>query len=286
MPENLVDVIIPAYERPHLLREAIDSVLAQTLTSLRLIIVDDASPLPLAEQMHLKDNRVKFLRLARNTGPGGARNAGVADGHAPFVAFLDSDDLWVSSKLKKQIAQFTGDPSLQWVHANEEWQRHGKTVLQRSEHRKQGGVFLERAFARCLIANSAVMFRRSFYEKHSGFNAHFPVCSDFELWLRMLADTPVGFMDEALVIKRAGDWQQVSSTPETDRYRVLALHRFYRQHKNIPRFEKLASTLFDEAIYKCQILLKGAVKYGRPDRARKYQAWLTLLSARRTRPIR
>lgn len=286
MAEILVDVIIPAYERPQLLREAIDSVLAQTLASLRLIIVDDASPLPLAEQMHLEDSRVTFLRLSRNTGPGGARNAGVAAGNAPFVGFLDSDDLWVSEKLEKQMAQFESDPALQWVHANEEWQRHGKTVLQRSEHRKQGGDFLERAFARCLIANSAVMFRRSFYEKHSGFNAHFPVCSDFELWLRMLADSPIGFLDEALVIKRAGDWPQVSSTPETDRYRVLALHRFYRQHKNEPRFEELAGILFDEAIYKCQILLKGAVKYGRQDRARTYQAWLTLLSARRTRPIR
>ena len=202
------------------------------------------------------------------------------------MCIRDSDDLWDVSKLAKQMTQFENDPSLQWVHCNEQWQRHGKNVLQRTEHRKQGGDFLERAFGRCLIANSAVVFRRAFYEKHGGFNPHFPVCSDFELWLRMLADSPVSFLDEALVIKRAGDWPQVSSTPETDRYRVLALHRFYRQHRGHSAFHTHAPALFQEAIYKCEILIKGARKYGRAERERRYQAWLILFNTLRTRDMR
>jgi glycosyltransferase involved in cell wall biosynthesis len=281
-----VDVIIAAYERAQLLREAVQSVLAQSHADLNLIVVDDASPQPLAEQVNFPDSRFHFVRLAKNLGPGGARNAGVSAGKAPLVAFLDSDDLWRETKLEKQVQQFYADPLLQWTHCNEEWQRHGVVVTQRTEHRKQGGVFLERAFGRCLIANSAVVFRRSFYEKHGGFNPHFPVCSDFELWLRMLADAPIGFLEEALVVKRAGDWPQVSSTPETDRYRVLALHRFYRAKRRSSLLLDEAEALLDEALYKCKILVKGANKYQRPEAARRYQAWLTLLTARRTRPIR
>jgi glycosyltransferase involved in cell wall biosynthesis len=286
MREQRVDVIIPAFERPDLLSEAIVSVLAQSHNKLHLYIVDDASPSPLQDRIKFDDLRVTFVRLRKSLGPGGARNVGVAQGQSPYIAFLDSDDLWHATKLERQLAQFEQDPSLQWVHANEEWQRHGKLVLQRTEHRKQGGAFLERAFSRCLIANSAVMFRRDFYEKHRGFNEHFPICSDFELWLRMLADSPIGFLDEDLVIKRAGDWPQVSSTPETDRYRVLALHRFFRQNRSSLEFAKYSDTLLDEVIYKCKILHKGALKYGRDVRARKYHAWLTLFNARRTRPIR
>ncbi|MFO1471364.1 MAG: glycosyltransferase family A protein [Turneriella sp.] len=286
MTEAIVDVIIPSYGRSELLKEAVVSVLKQTFGALSLFIVDDASPEPLEPLLNVADERMHFLRLLKTIGPGGARNAGVTIGQAPFIAFLDSDDLWDLSKLEKQMALLQNQPSLQWVHCNEQWQRNGKPVLQRAEHRKQGGDFLERAFERCLIANSAVVFRRGFYEKHGGFNPHFPVCSDFELWLRMLADSPIGFLDEALVIKRAGHWPQVSSTPETDRYRVLALHRFYRQERNHAGFAMHAPALFKEAIYKCKILLKGARKYGKPAREKQYQAWLILFNTLRTRPMR
>lgn len=286
MPNPLVDVIIPSHGRPELLEEAVASVLQQSFAALHLYIVDDASPELLQPKIHCDDNRVTWLRLKKRIGPGGARNAGVALGRSRYIAFLDSDDLWDVSKLAKQVAQLEKDSSLQWVHCNEQWQRHGKSVPQRAEHRKQGGDFLERAFGRCLIANSAVVFRRTFYEKHGGFNTHFPVCSDFELWLRLLADSPVGFLDEALVIKRAGDWPQVSSTPETDRYRVLALHRFYRQQRMHSAFHAHAQALFAEAIYKCEILIKGARKYGRAERERRYQAWLILFNTLRTRDMR
>ena len=281
-----VDVVIAAYERTQLLSEAIQSVLAQTHQDLLVSVVDDASPRVLETQIQIVDPRVGFVRLDRYTGPRGARNGGVVLGGAHLVACLDSDDLSRETKLDQQVAQFAANADLQWTHCNEEWQRHGQVIKQQAEHRKQGGVFMERAFGRCLIANSAVVFRRTFYEKHNGFNPHFPVCSDFELWLRMLAISPIGFIEEALVIKRAGDWPQVSSTPETDRYRVLALHRFYRERRKAQLSEPHADALFAEAIYKCQILLKGARKYNKPERERRYQAWLTLLTARRTRPMR
>ncbi len=286
MPSATVDVIIPSYGREKLLREAIDSVLQQSFTALRLYIVDDASPESLQESIDCRDSRVTWLRLKKTIGPGGARNAGVALGRAPYIAFLDSDDLWDLSKLAKQIPQLLNDASLQWVHCNEQWQRGRKTVLQRAEHRKQGGNFLGRAFSRCLIANSAVVFRRTFYERHGGFNPFFPVCSDFELWLRMLHESPIGFLDEALVTKRAGNWQQVSSTPETDRYRVLALHRFFRLQRRRAAFRAHAAVLFDEAIYKCEILIKGARKYAKHARERRYQAWLILFNTLRTRDMR
>lgn len=281
-----VDVVIPAYGRIELLTEAIASVLNQTHRDLRLFVVDDASPEPLQPQLTTLNPQVQFFRLEKNSGSGPARNYGVAAGTAPLIAFLDSDDLWHPEKLAKQVAYLKDNPDCQWVHTNEIWRRGELEVKQRSEHRKQGGQFLLRALERCLIANSAVMFRRSFFEKHGGFAPAFRICQDFELWLRLLADAPVGFLEEPLAIKRTGDWPQASATPGIDRFRVLALHRFYRQIRGNPAMTKYLEPLLAEAEKKSRILQKGAEKYGRADAARRYQTWLTLFNARRTRLMR
>lgn len=281
-----VDVVIPAYGRAGLTAEAIRSVLSQTHGELRLWVADDASPEPLAAQISIQDSRLKFLRLEKNQGPGAARNHGARAGTAPFIAFLDSDDLWHGEKTEKQLDYLKKNPSCQWVHANEIWMRNGEVVRQKAEHRKQGGQFLERAFERCLIATSAVMFRREFFEKHGGFAPYFFVCEDYELWLRLLADSPVGFMDEPLAIKRAGAWEQLSATREIDRYRVLALHRFYRLHRNDVKLKEYMAALLLEAEKKTGLLLRGAQKYARTRRQKAYQAWLTLFSTRRTRDMR
>lgn len=282
----LVDVVIPAYGRPGLLTESIRSVLSQTHTEFNICVVDDATPAPLELQLSIRDPRLKFIRLEKNSGPAVARNRGVAVGSAPFVAFLDSDDLWHPEKLARQLSYLAENPQCQWVHTNEAWMRNGEPVRQRPEHRKQGGRFLVRAFERCLIAASAVMFRRAFFEKHGGFAEHFRVCEDYELWLRLLAAEPVGFIQEPLAIKRAGAWEQLSGKREIDRFRVLALHRFCRQIRPDAGLLEYVEPLLHEAEKKARLLLSGAQKYGNATRAKRYQAWLTLFNTLRTRDMR
>lgn len=281
-----VDVVIPAFERPDLLGEAITSVLAQTHRDLTVTVVDDASPEPLEAQMKITDNRLRFIRQPKNLGPGLARNRGAAAGSAPLLAFLDSDDLWRPDKLEQQMKFIKTEPGYQWLHTDELWLRNGSEVKQKREHRKEGGQFLVRAFGRCLISPSAVMLRRNFFEQSGGFAPHFFLCEDYELWLRLLSAAPVGFVSEPLTIKRAGTWRQLSAAREIDRYRVLALHRFYREIRNKSTMTDYLEPLLREAEKKSAILEKGAAKYGHSARARKYQTWLTLFNARRTRLMR
>jgi len=281
-----VDVIIPAFARGDLLDEAIESVLAQSYPYFTLTVIDDASLVPLENAVRVRDARLRWVRLEKTQGPGTARNTGVALGNAPYIAFLDSDDLWTREKLAVQVAFLEEHRALSWVHTDEVWQRDGVTVKQKSEHRKQGGQFLARAFERCLISPSAVMFRRKFFEASGGFHTPFFVCEDFELWLRLLAQAPVGFITEPLTVKRAGAWPQLSTTRELDRYRVLALHRFWRLTRNDGAAISHESHLLAEATRKTTILLKGALKYGNHAKAQRYQTWLTLFNARRTRAMR
>ncbi|MFZ5628257.1 MAG: glycosyltransferase family 2 protein [Spirochaetota bacterium] len=280
-----VDVVIPAYGRAGLLSEAIASVRDQTFGDWKLWIVDDASPEPVPANLAGGDERITLLRLDKNRGPASARNYGVACGSAPLVAFLDSDDLWHAEKLQRAVDAFEAEPGLEWWHSNELWLRDGNVVKQKAIHRKQGGQFFERALERCLISPSAVVLRRNFFLENGGFAPAFRLCEDYELWLRLLLRAPVGYSDEPLTIKRAGDWPQLSSAREIDRYRVLAMHRAWRlQRPTITQAWQEA--LWSACCEKCKMLLAGAQKHNNLRGLKRYQAWLTLFNTMRTRPMR
>ncbi|MBI5137337.1 MAG: glycosyltransferase family 2 protein [Nitrospirae bacterium] len=106
-----VSVIIPAYNREGTIARALDSVLAQTLTDLELIVVDDASTDRTAEVVAAyADPRVRLLRHATNRRAAAARNTGIRAALGRYVAFLDSDDEWLPEKLAVQIAALDAAP--------------------------------------------------------------------------------------------------------------------------------------------------------------------------------
>jgi glycosyltransferase involved in cell wall biosynthesis len=108
----LISVIIPVYNRDHYLAEAIDSVLAQTYPSVELIVIDDGSTDRSAEIAQQYSLRYHFQP---NAGISAARNTGVALAKGTFLAFLDSDDIWVGDKLTKQMAALAADLTLEAV---------------------------------------------------------------------------------------------------------------------------------------------------------------------------
>ena len=101
----LVSVVIPAYNRAGLIGRAIDSVLQQTHADLEVIVVDDASTDNTGEVVKaIGDTRIRYIRCERNAGASAARNTGIAAAAGRFVAFLDSDDVWMPEKLTLQLA--------------------------------------------------------------------------------------------------------------------------------------------------------------------------------------
>jgi glycosyltransferase involved in cell wall biosynthesis len=111
--EGLVSIVIPVYNRAAMLREAVDSVLAQTWRPIEIIIVDDGStddtPAVVAELCRCHSDIVRALRQS-NAGPGVARQLGLEDARGEFVQFLDSDDLLLPPKFALQIAGLRSDP--------------------------------------------------------------------------------------------------------------------------------------------------------------------------------
>jgi glycosyltransferase involved in cell wall biosynthesis len=100
-----VSVVVPTHHRPDLVGRAVDSVLSQTVDDLEVIVVDDGPSEPTAAVVRgYADPRVRLVQHERNRGVAAARNSGIAAATAPLVAFLDDDDLWLPTKLERQLA--------------------------------------------------------------------------------------------------------------------------------------------------------------------------------------
>ncbi len=97
-PAPAVAVIVPVHGHPELLAETLDSVRRQRGVTVRLVVIDDASPVPVAAQ------GASVVRLAAKIGPGPARNEGLKFAEGEFVAFLDSDDVWEDDFLERSVA--------------------------------------------------------------------------------------------------------------------------------------------------------------------------------------
>lgn len=105
-PVNLVSVIMPAHNSAVFISESINSVLQQTHVNIELIVIDDGSTdetVSIVKGLIQKDPRILLLENQKNLGPGPSRNAGIKAAKGDFIAFLDSDDLWLTYKLEKQL---------------------------------------------------------------------------------------------------------------------------------------------------------------------------------------
>lgn len=101
-----VSVVIPAYNCMNTVGEAISSALAQTVTSLEVLVIDDCSlddTASIITALAARDGRVRYIKQEKNMGVAAARNRGVLEARAEYVAFLDADDAWRTTKLEAQL---------------------------------------------------------------------------------------------------------------------------------------------------------------------------------------
>src|SRR4030042_5461142 len=107
-----VDVIIPTYNRSELLHSAITSVLHQTYQDFEIIVVDDCSEDDTPKVIkNFRNHKIRSIRHAINQGEGRARNSGVLNSNAEYVAFLDDDDEWLPEKLGLEVDMLNRSPA-------------------------------------------------------------------------------------------------------------------------------------------------------------------------------
>ena len=115
-----VTIIMPSYNSEKFIVESVESVLAQTYSNWELIIVDDCSPDDsnnIITKYVDNDSRIKLIKLQKNSGPAVARNTAIEAANGRYIAFLDSDDVWLPNKLEKQI-KFMQDNDLAFTYSS------------------------------------------------------------------------------------------------------------------------------------------------------------------------
>jgi len=267
-----VSVIIPTYNRAGFVCEAIDSVLKQTFREFELIIVDDGSVDNTSEIVSsFDDARVKYIRQ-ENRGVSAARNTGVLHSSAPLIAFLDSDDLWFPKKLEAQVSFFESNRDVQICQTEEIWIRNGRRVNPMDKHRKYSGWIFRQCLPLCIVSPSAVMMRREAFDDLGGFDEGLPACEDYDLWLRAALRYPIHTLPDALIEKRGGHADQLSSGWGLDRYRVEALKKCLVDPKLTDEYREL---VLHEILRRARIVADGARRRGNSNLAVEYESIVT-----------
>ena len=247
---------------------AIESVLTQIGPSYELIVVDDGSTDDTPGQVRQYEGRVDFYRQSQK-GVAAARNYGARVSRGRYLAFLDSDDLWLPRKLGVQTQFMQNHSSAKICQTEEIWLRRGVRVNPRKRHAKPSGDIFHRSLELCLVSPSAVMIDRPLFDSLGGFDESLPVCEDYDLWLRIARNHEVHLIPDALVIKHGGHSDQLSrSTWGLDRFRIKALTKLLRE--DLTAEQRLA--VIDTIRSKSAILAQGARKRGHYAQAQEFEA--------------
>jgi glycosyltransferase involved in cell wall biosynthesis len=204
----LITIILPTYNRLRYLPTAIESVLAQTTTNWELIIADDGSDADARSYLATlaTQDRIKVILLPHLGNPGAARNVALAQAVGTYVAFLDSDDSWMPTKLEKQLAVLESQPERQWSYTDFVRVDHSGASIdfERAAIRVpyEGQIFEPLLRLRAGIAMPTVMATRELLVRAGGFDELFQLHEDYELWLRLALLSPVSRLAEPLACVR------------------------------------------------------------------------------------
>lgn len=241
-----ISVIIPTYNRAKYLPRAIESVLGQTHTDLELIIVDDASTDETQAYINsLADNRIRVILHSKNLGVSSARNTGIKAAKNNWIAFLDSDDEWLPHKLKTQLEFIKNNPGIKAIHSNEQWVYNGDKKAQPKKYKRYSGWIFDKCISICCVGPSTSLVHKDVFEDVGLFNEAFPVCEDYDLWLRVSHKYELGLTEDILVNKYGGHEDQLSITHhELDYWRVKALEPFIFDEGVFGRFSSEVQAIF------------------------------------------
>jgi glycosyltransferase involved in cell wall biosynthesis len=252
-PTAQVSVVLPTFNRLRFLRPAIESVYAQTFTDWELIIADDGSDLETRQYLQSVENhpRVRVVWLSHTGRPSMVRNAALLRAVGEYVAFLDSDDLWASRKLQRQIETLRARTNCRWSYTGfvrvdgcgtplpEETLRHWVPY--------EGDIFEQVVTGDASIRTPSVLVARQLLAQSGGFDEALLSAEDYDLWLRLALYSEVAIVDEPLVHVRFHDenhtreWQ--SAFVGRDRSLSRRLQLVDSRRRSLLREERMRNAL-------------------------------------------
>lgn len=273
-----VSVVLPTFNRAEYLGRAVASVLAQTVSDIELIVVDDASSDGTAEYLNSlarQDGRIRVLTNARSKGGGGARNVGIAASRGQWVAFLDDDDEWIPEKLQIQLAKLAANTAA--IACSCSYEQHSTNGLKKIVRLPQQVALPDLLRGSVLGGASMCICSRKILQGIGGFDTLFRSGQDWDLWVRLLQQGAIVICDEPLVKYLAHDGTRITNNMQSQ---YLGARRFLFKHKHLMdaglRKHRLAYTCFIMSRQSCRPAgariryLAISLRHATPGLARSY----------------
>jgi glycosyltransferase involved in cell wall biosynthesis len=238
----LVSIIIPTFNAEEFLQDAIDSILEQSYKNYEVIFVDDCSTdstVELEKEYVKSYSNFKLLKAETNGGPGKARNFGLKQAQGEYVAFLDHDDVWVSTKLEKQVEILNQNKSVGAVYCFTEF-LNSKEACEYTV--AFNGCIWKNLLLNTITVPSAIMIRTDLLKKVGGFHEVCRVSEDWHTWLKLSMETNFKCIEEPLNLRRSHKNQITNPSKNKRQFEFdrLALKDFFRLYGNrVPLINKL-----------------------------------------------
>lgn len=217
----VVTVIVPVFNRAHLLEHTLQTVIGQSFTDFEVILIDDCSdddPTVVVES--LKDSRLRYVCQPENLGVAAARNRGLREAKGDFIAFLDDDDEWFPEKLALQVGLFRhSPPDVGLIYTGVETLSDDGTCTQQIPSAR-GDLYRE-----LLVRNifhgggSNIMIRKNVVARVGFFDESLPAIEDYDYWLRITRWYRADFVSTPLI--RYNDFRAPVEGRESQKRRSL-----------------------------------------------------------------
>lgn len=215
----LVSVVLPTYDRPEKLANAVKSVSAQQYSNIELLVVDDASPTPIeavVAEAASPELRWRCLRHDDNQGANAARNTGIEAASGDILAFLDDDDRWVPEKLEAQVAVFREQEEVGVVVVGQQFVYGDQETTTRIP--KINGSATEDLLTGAVSGSfSTIAVRQPVVEKAGLPDERLPAWQDREWLVRLSRHCDFATIQRPLVIRQIGEYEQISDLFEPRR---------------------------------------------------------------------
>jgi glycosyltransferase involved in cell wall biosynthesis len=202
-----VSVVIATYNRARLLPETIESVFAQRFRDFELIVVDDGSTDETRQVLARYGDRLRYFSQ-NNRGPSAARNLGVREARAPWIAIQDSDDLCAPNHLETLHAYVEDHGDCGMVFANGAYlggpAHNRKTIIPADKSRRLAlnGIRLTDIFEKSIVRLQAALIAKASYDAVGGHDESLRISMDLDLAFRLLGRFPVAYLDEVVFYYR------------------------------------------------------------------------------------
>jgi len=232
----LVSIIMNCYNGEQYLKEAIDSIYAQTYNNWEIVFIDNCSIDSSAEiAKSYKDKRIKYYKTRKNIPLYAARNIAIDECNGQYIGFLDCDDIWLENKLEKQISLVGSGHDI--VFGRYQVFSSKPEVLSKSEDGisvLSGACTTNDLFRSNPISIGCVVIRTSLLKKYR-FNPYYQLLGDYDLWVRLSISHPITLLD--VVVEYSRQHENNTSDLLSDRW-LKERRFFYRSHLSVSNLFK------------------------------------------------